>query len=34
MNLAGENALGYLELETDAGVKGVGWSFSNGQGNE
>lgn len=34
MNLAGENALGYLEVETDAGLKGVGWSFSNGQGNE
>lgn len=34
MNLAGENALGYLEIETDSGLKGVGWSFSNGQGNE
>lgn len=34
MNVAGENALGYLEVETDAGLKGVGWSFSNGQGNE
>ncbi|KAK3677007.1 hypothetical protein LTR78_003212 [Recurvomyces mirabilis] len=34
MNLAGENALGYLELHTDSGIKGVGWSFSNGQGND
>lgn len=34
MNLAGENALGYLELSTNTSHKGVGWSFSNGQGNE
>ena len=35
MNLAGENALGYLEIFTDVdNLKGVGWSFSNGQGNE
>ncbi len=34
MNLAGENALGYLQYETDTGLFGTGWSFSNGQGNE
>ncbi|KAK5709940.1 hypothetical protein LTR17_019328 [Elasticomyces elasticus] len=34
MNLAGENALGYLEIETDSDLKGVGWSFSNGLGND
>lgn len=35
MNLAGENALGYLEIITNnEELKGVGWSFSNGQGNE
>lgn len=32
--LAGENAFGYLELFTDSDLKGVGWSFTNGQGNE
>ena len=32
--LAGDNALGYLELFTDNNVTGVGWSFTNGQGNE
>ena len=35
MNLAGENALGYLEIfADDEDLKGAGWSFSNGQGNE
>jgi hypothetical protein len=34
MNLAGDNALGYLEISTEDGLKGVGWSFTNGQGNE
>lgn len=34
MNLAGENAFGYLQYQTDAGLVGTGWSFSNGQGNE
>jgi L-alanine-DL-glutamate epimerase-like enolase superfamily enzyme len=26
--------LGYLEIYTDSGMKGVGWSFTNGQGND
>ncbi len=34
MNLAGENAFGYLQYHTDVGLVGTGWSFSNGQGNE
>ncbi|RSH90476.1 hypothetical protein EHS25_001081 [Saitozyma podzolica] len=34
MNLAGENALGYLQYHTDKGLIGTGFSFSNGQGNE
>ncbi|WVQ65308.1 uncharacterized protein L199_003484 [Kwoniella botswanensis] len=34
MNSAGENALGYLQYHTDAGLIGTGSSFSNGQGNE
>ncbi|PSK37357.1 L-galactonate dehydratase [Elsinoe australis] len=34
MNLAGENAFGYLQYHTDTGLVGTGWSFSNGQGNE
>lgn len=34
MNLAGENALGYLQLETNKDIVGTGWSFSNGQGND
>ncbi|KIW12260.1 hypothetical protein PV08_09536 [Exophiala spinifera] len=34
MNLAGENALGYLQYHTDTALIGTGWSFSNGQGNE
>ena len=35
MNLAGENAFGYLQYHTDYdGLVGTGWSFSNGMGNE
>lgn len=34
MNLAGENALSYLQYHTDTRLIGTGWSFSNGQGNE
>jgi L-galactonate dehydratase len=35
MNIAGENALGYLEIFTDSeDLQGAGWSFTNGQGNE
>ncbi len=34
MNLAGENAFPYLQYQTDGGLVGTGWSFSNGQGNE
>ncbi|KAH8816076.1 enolase C-terminal domain-like protein [Xylogone sp. PMI_703] len=34
MNLAGENAFGYIQYHTDIGITGTGWSFSNGQGNE
>lgn len=35
MNLAGENAFGYLQYHTDeSSLVGTGWSFSNGQGNE
>lgn len=34
MNLAGENAYGYLQFHTDSGLVGTGWSFSHGQGNE
>ncbi|KAM0754010.1 enolase C-terminal domain-like protein [Meredithblackwellia eburnea MCA 4105] len=34
MNLAGENAFGYLQYKTNTGLIGTGWSFSNGQGNE
>jgi L-galactonate dehydratase len=34
MNLAGENAFGYLQYQTDGDLVGTGWSFSNGQGNE
>ena len=35
MNVAGEKALGYLEILTDnEDLKGAGWSFTNGQGNE
>ena len=35
MNLAGENAFGYLQYQTDTdALQGTGWSFSNGQGNE
>lgn len=32
---AGENAHGYIVYHTDVpGLEGIGWSFSNGQGNE
>ncbi|KPI41910.1 L-galactonate dehydratase [Cyphellophora attinorum] len=34
MNLAGENAFGYLQFQTDGEHIGTGWSFSNGQGND
>ncbi|GMK54053.1 hypothetical protein CspeluHIS016_0106390 [Cutaneotrichosporon spelunceum] len=35
MNTAGENAHGYIVYDTDVpGLEGIGWSFSNGQGNE
>lgn len=34
MNLAGENALGYLQFQTNTDLIGTGWSFSNGQGND
>jgi hypothetical protein len=34
MNLAGENAFGYLQYRTDVGLIGTGWSFTIGQGNE
>jgi L-galactonate dehydratase len=34
MNLAGENAFGYLQFQTDGELTGTGWSFSNGQGND
>lgn len=31
---AGENAHGYMVYHTDSDLEGIGWSFSNGQGNE
>ncbi len=31
---AGENAHGYIVYHTDTDLEGIGWSFSNGQGNE
>ena len=34
MNLAGENALGYLKFSTNTAHTGVWWSFFNGQGNK
>jgi L-galactonate dehydratase len=34
INLAGEDALAYLQLHCDNGMIGTGWSYSNGHGNE
>lgn len=35
LSTAGENAHGYIVYHTDVpGLEGIGWSFSNGQGNE
>jgi L-galactonate dehydratase len=31
---SGENAHGYIVYHTDTDLQGIGWSFSNGQGNE